>query len=112
MNTLDRQTRMFIAAPWGSWLRHWPQMGHQLIARYPVAHQIIALTTAPFDAGREDVSARQRPLHGERIAGIAAAGDDAEVTARLRERVRIDVGLGRGRLDNHSRAWRRERARP
>jgi hypothetical protein len=32
-----------------------------------------------------------------RPAGIGAAGDDAEVGARLLKRVRIDVGLG-GRL--------------
>ena len=39
-------------------------------------------------------SARQAPLHGERAASIGAAGDDAEVGARLLERVQLDVGLG------------------
>jgi len=41
--------------------------------------------------------ARQRPLHRERVASIGAAGDDAEVVARLLERRRIDVGFD-GRL--------------
>ena len=36
-------------------------------------------------------------------AGIAAGGDDAEITARLRERVRIDVGLFSGIFDGGRR---------
>jgi hypothetical protein len=46
------------------------------------------------DLGR---SAGQAPLHGVRPAGIGAGGDDAEIGARLFQRLRIDVGLG-GRL--------------
>src|SRR5215472_4486159 len=42
------------------------------------------------DLGR---SAGQAPLHGLHAAGIGAAGDDAEVAARLRERLDVDVGL-------------------
>jgi hypothetical protein len=42
-------------------------------------------------------SPRQAPLHGHHAAGIAAAHDDAEIGARLVQRLRIDVGLG-GRL--------------
>ena len=41
------------------------------------------------DLGR---SAGQAPLHGLHAPGIVAAGDNAEVGARLLERVRIDVG--------------------
>ena len=47
------------------------------------------------DLGR---SAWQAPLHGLHAAGVGARSDDAEVGARLFERLRIDVGLG-GRLD-------------
>src|SRR5215831_20119241 len=39
-------------------------------------------------------SCRQAPLHGLHAAGVAAAGDDAEVTARLPERLLVNVGLG------------------
>ena len=39
------------------------------------------------------------PLHRHDAAGIAAGGDEAEVGAGLRERVRIDVGLFGGILD-------------
>ena len=46
------------------------------------------------DLGR---SAGQAPLRRLHAAGIAAANDDAEVGARLRERLHADVGLG-GRL--------------
>jgi hypothetical protein len=38
-------------------------------------------------------------MHRVRPAGVDAAGDDAEVGARLLERVRLDVGLGGGLLD-------------
>jgi len=37
-------------------------------------------------------------------AGIGAGGDDAEISARLRERVWIDVGLGGGRLGSSTAA--------
>jgi hypothetical protein len=49
----------------------------------------------------EIVSVRQVPLHHERIpgTGIAAGRDDTKVTARQRERLRIDVGLGGCFLD-------------
>jgi len=43
--------------------------------------------------------AGQGPLHGVRPAGIGAAGDDAEIGARLPEQVLVDVGLGGRRLD-------------
>jgi hypothetical protein len=46
------------------------------------------------DLGR---SAGQTPLHRHHAAGIAAGGEHTEIGARLRQRVRIDVGLG-GRL--------------
>src|SRR5215831_1741859 len=49
------------------------------------------------DLGR---SARQAPLHGLHAAGVAAAGDDAKISARLFERGWIDVGLGGRRLDH------------
>jgi len=42
---------------------------------------------------------RQAPLHRLDAAGVGAAGDDAEVGARLLQRRRIDVGLAGGRLD-------------
>jgi hypothetical protein len=42
------------------------------------------------DLGR---SAGQAPLHGLHAAGIAAGGDDAEVGARLFERMQIEVRL-------------------
>ena len=54
---------------------------------------------------------RQAPLHRHDAAGIAAGGDEAEVGAGLRERVRIDVGLLGGLLDGahllggHGRAY-------
>ena len=37
--------------------------------------------------------AGQAPLHGVRAAGIGAAGDDAEVGARLFQRPQINVRL-------------------
>jgi len=40
-------------------------------------------------------SAGQASLHGVRAAGIGASGDDAEIGARLRERIGVDVGLFR-----------------
>jgi len=40
--------------------------------------------------------AGQAPLHRLHAAGTAAAGDDAEIGARLFQRLRIDVGLGGG----------------
>src|SRR5215813_15637019 len=52
------------------------------------------------DLGR---SAGQRPLHGLHAAGIAAGGDDAEVGARLPERLLIDVGLSGRLLDDARR---------
>src|SRR6516165_11172034 len=48
------------------------------------------------DLGR---SAGQAPLHRLHAAGVAAARDDAEVAARLRQRLDIDVGLLGRRLD-------------
>jgi len=48
------------------------------------------------DLGR---SAGQAPLHRLHAAGVAAAGDDAEIGARLFERLRIDVRLGGRFLD-------------
>src|SRR5262245_55566015 len=42
-------------------------------------------------------SARQAPLHRLHAAGIAAADDDAKITARPFERLQLDVSLG-GRL--------------
>jgi hypothetical protein len=44
----------------------------------------------------------QAPLHGLHAAGIAAASDDAEVGARLPERLLIDVGLGGSILGSRS----------
>src|SRR5215831_13886687 len=52
------------------------------------------------DLGR---SARQAPLHGLHAAGIAAAGDDAEVGAGLPECLLIDVGLSGSILDDARR---------
>jgi len=49
------------------------------------------------DLGR---SAGQRPLHGLHAAGNAAGGDDAEVGARLPERLLVNVGLGGRILDD------------
>jgi hypothetical protein len=37
--------------------------------------------------------ARQAPLHGVRAAGVGPGGDDAEVAARLLERLHVDMGL-------------------
>ena len=52
----------------------------------------------PFaDLGR---LARQAPLHGLHGAGIGAAGDDAEVGARLPERLLVNAGLGGCILDD------------
>src|SRR5215469_15782779 len=51
---------------------------------------------------------RQAPLHGERAAGVGAAGDDAEVAARGREQLVVDMRLRGGR--HRLRAWGRERA--
>src|SRR5262249_3367028 len=48
------------------------------------------------DLGR---SAGQAPLHRERVAGIAAAHDDAEIGARLPERLLIDTRPGRSVFD-------------
>ena len=45
----------------------------------------------------------QAPLHRLRAAGVGAAGDDAEIGARLFERLRIDMGLGGRLLDGASR---------
>jgi hypothetical protein len=50
--------------------------------------------TPELDAARRSRAlAGQAPLHRVRAAGIGAGGDDAEVGARLLERLRIDVGL-------------------
>ena len=51
------------------------------------------------DLGR---SARQAPLHRLHAAGISAAHGDAEVGARLPERLLIDVGLGGSILNSRS----------
>src|SRR5262249_51940573 len=64
-----------------------------------------AMSTRPSltplaDLGR---SARQAPLHRLHAAGIAAAGDDAEVAAGLPECLLIDVGLGGRLLDDARR---------
>src|SRR5262249_47771186 len=48
------------------------------------------------------VSAREAPLHRLHAAGIGAAGDDAEIGARLPERLLIDVGLGGSILNSRS----------
>ena len=47
------------------------------------------------DLGR---SAGQRPLHGLHAAGIAAAGDDAEIGARLLRVFGLDRSLAWGRV--------------
>jgi hypothetical protein len=49
-------------------------------------------------------SAWEAPLHREAVAaaGVGAAGHDAQVGARLLERVRLDVGLGGGILGSRS----------
>src|SRR5262249_38106906 len=39
------------------------------------------------------------PLHGMHAASIGAAGDDAEIGARLLKHVHVKVGLGGGLLD-------------
>src|SRR5215469_12211658 len=52
------------------------------------------------DLGR---SAGQAPLHGLHAPGIAAGGDDAEVGARLPERLLVNVGLGGRLLDGGHR---------
>jgi hypothetical protein len=79
-------------APHPSIPAHWPEVGSRLAA---------AIAAVMHDRAQEERaatgSARQAPLHGERAASIGPAGDDAEVGARLLERVRLDVGLG-GRL--------------
>src|SRR5262245_5166986 len=49
------------------------------------------------DRNRRSWGRGQRPLHRLHAAGIAAAGHDPEVGARLLQRRRIDVGLS-GRL--------------
>jgi hypothetical protein len=63
-----------------------------------------AMSTRPSltplaDLGR---SAGQAPLHRLHAAGIAAAGDNTEVGARLPERLLIDVGLGGSILGSRS----------
>jgi len=45
----------------------------------------------------------QVPLHRLRPAGIGAASDDAEIGARLLQRLRVDVGLGGRLLDGGHR---------
>jgi hypothetical protein len=57
-------------------------------------------STPLADFGR---SAGQAPLHGLHALGIAARSDDAEVGARLFERLRIDMGLGGGLLNVRSK---------
>jgi hypothetical protein len=56
--------------------------------------------TAPEPARRTatniayiEVSPAAAPLHGLHAPGIAAAGDDAEIGARLLQCGRVDVGL-------------------
>ena len=60
--------------------------------------------TPELDAARRSRarSAGQRPLHRLHAAGIAAAGDDAEVAAGLPERLLIDVDLGGSILGSRS----------
>src|SRR5262245_20781832 len=64
---------------------------------------IVSVASSPAhfeDAGLSPTgSARQAPLHSLHAAGIGAAGDDAEVSARLFERLRIDVGFDGGFLE-------------
>jgi len=61
------------------------------------------------DLGR---SAGQAPLHRLYAARVGAADDDAEVDARLIQRVRIEVSLG-GRLGADVGFWgRKSCARP
>src|SRR5262249_4523861 len=48
-------------------------------------------------------SAGQGPLHGLHAAGIAAADNDAEIGARLPERLLVNVGLGGCILDDARR---------
>jgi len=56
--------------------------------------------TSELDAARRSRAlAGQAPLHGLHATGIAAGGDDAEVAARLFERLRIDVGFDGGLFD-------------
>src|SRR6516164_11143899 len=83
------------------------RLGHSAMsARCPVCPK--ADTTGRFMSTRPSLtpladlgrSAGQAPLHRLHAAGIAAARDDAEVGARLRERPHLDVGLGGRLLDS------------
>src|SRR5262249_38883967 len=68
----------------------------------PQDRQRLACATAVAAIAR---SAGQAPRHGLHAAGIAAAGDEAEVAAGLPECLLIDVGLSGRLLDDARLLW-------
>jgi hypothetical protein len=81
-------------------------IGPRSAPAWPQPSQRLCMTVLRRSA-RQRAQPRQAPLHGERAASIGPAGEDAEVGARLLERVRLDVGLGGRLLDVVTRRWRR-----
>src|SRR5262249_11211133 len=73
-------------------MRGWPKGGPARAIETPRPR-----LTPLADYGR---SAGQRPLHRLHTAGVGARGDDAEVGARLPERLLVNVGLGGCILDD------------